>query len=177
MHALPVQPGAAEIWGRYAAAYDAAFTAANHDVARVALERSGMRPGMTVLDVAAGGGALSIPAARMGADVLATDVAPEMLEVLLERAAAEGLAIRTEVMDGTDLDVGEQRFDRVCSEFGVMFFPDKGLPEMRRVLAPGGKAIVIIWGYPENVVLTLYRRSIERALGAEGQYGPAAVLC
>ena len=87
--------------------------------------------------VAAGGGALSIPAARMGAEVLATDVAPGMLEVLRKRAAREGLAIRTEVMDGTDLDVGEQRFDRVCSEFGVMFFPDDGLPEMRRVLAPG----------------------------------------
>lgn len=162
---LPVQPGVAEIWGRYAAAYDAAFTAANHEVARVALERSGLRPGMTVLDIAAGGGALSIPAARMGADVLATDVAPGMLGVLLERAGAEGLAVRTEVMDGTNLDVDERRFDRVCSEFGVMFFPEAGLPEMRRVMAPGGKAIVIIWGYPENVALTLYRLSIECALG------------
>jgi len=136
-------------------------------VARVALERSGLRPGMTVLDIAAGGGALSIPAARIGADVLATDVASGMLELLLERAHAEGLSVRTEVMDGTHLTVGERRFDRVCSEFGVMFFPDEGLPEMRRVLAPGGKAIVIIWGYPDNVALTLYRLSIERALGAE----------
>jgi SAM-dependent methyltransferase len=164
--ALPVQPGVAQTWGRYAAAYDAAFTAANHEVARVALERSGLRPGMTVLDIAAGGGALSIPAARMGADVLATDVAPRMLEVLLERAGAEGLSIRTEVMDGSNLAVGERRFDRVCSEFGVMFFADEGLPEMRRVLAPGGKAILIIWGDPENVPLTLYRLATERALGA-----------
>lgn len=164
---MPDQPGVAEIWGRYGAAYDAAFTSANHNVAHIALERSGLRPGMSVLDIAAGGGALSIPAARLGADVLATDVSPTMLEVLVHRAAAEDLVVRTEVMDGTHLEVGTQRFDRVCSEFGVMFFPDAGLPEMRRVTAPGGKAIVIIWGYPDNVALSLYRLAIERALGVD----------
>jgi SAM-dependent methyltransferase len=164
---LPVQPGVAATWGRFGAAYDAVFTVANHEVARVALERSGLRPGMSVLDIAAGGGALSIPAARLGADVLATDVAPAMLELLDQRASAAGLSIRTAVMDGTRLDVGDQCFDRVCSEFGVMFFPDEGLPEMRRVMAQEGKAIVIIWGYPDDVALSLYRLSIERALGVD----------
>jgi SAM-dependent methyltransferase len=120
---------------------------------------------MSVLDIAAGGGALSIPAARMGAQVLATDLAPAMLELLAARASSEGLSIRTAVMDGSSLEVGEQRFDRVCSEFGVMFFPEAGLPEMRRVTAPGGKAIVVIWGQPDDVALTLYRLAIERALG------------
>ena len=172
---LPVQPGVAEVWGRYASAYDAAFTEANHEVARLALERSGLQAGMSVLDIGAGGGALSIPAARLGAKVLATDVSPEMLRLTQRRAAKEGLTIRTAVMDGTDLTVGEQRFDRVCSEFGVMFFPDEGLPEMRRVMASGGKAIVIIWGYPDNVALTLYRLAIERALGS-GMLRPEAPL-
>ena len=122
---------------------------------------------MSVLEVAAGGGALSIPAARMGARVLATDTSPTMLELFCERAEADGLAhIRTEAMDGTSLELDDDTFDRVCSEFGVMFFPEAGLSEMHRVMAPGGKAIVVIWGYPDDVPLSLYRVAIERALGA-----------
>ena len=42
-------------------------------------------------------------------------------------------------------------------------------------MAPDGKAIVIIWGHPKNVVLTLYRLSIERALGPDAA-GPEAPL-
>ena len=146
--ALSDQTGVAATWGQYGAAYDDTFTAVNHEVARIALERAALEPGMAVLDIASGGRALSIPAARMGARVLAADLSPVMLERLRERASGEGLDIRTEIMDGTDLAVGKQPFDRVCSELGVMFFPGTGLPEMHRVMAPGGKAIVIIWGYP-----------------------------
>ena len=51
---------------------------------------AGLRAGMRFLDVAAGSGALSIPAARLGARVLATDQSPVMLELLEERARAEG---------------------------------------------------------------------------------------
>lgn len=160
--------GAGDPWARFGRAYDANFTAANHAVASVALERSGLGAGMSLLDVAAGAGALSIPAARMGADVLAVDLSPLMLELLQERAAAEGLTnIRTQVMDGTSLDVDDQRFDRVCSQLGVMFFMQDGLPEMYRVTAAGGRAVVVTFGHPDRVPLTLYDIALRRALGPD----------
>jgi ubiquinone/menaquinone biosynthesis C-methylase UbiE len=163
-----------DLWAQYGAAYDAAFTEANFGVAQAALERSGLEAGMTVLDIAAGAGALSIPAARMGAEVLATDRSPAMLELLHRRLRAEGLTnVQTRVLDGSALDVGDRRFDRVCSEYGVMFFLEPGLAEMRRVMAPGGRAIVITWGDPERVPLTIYQTALARVLGPGA--GPQAI--
>ena len=51
-------------------------------LANEGLRRAGLRAGMRFLDVAAGSGALSIPAARLGAQVLATDLSPAMLQLL-----------------------------------------------------------------------------------------------
>src|SRR3954470_11494090 len=50
-------------------------------------------PGMTVLDVAAGTGNASIPAARTGAQVTASDLTPELLEAGRKRAEAEGVTL------------------------------------------------------------------------------------
>lgn len=48
-----------------------------------------------------------------------------MLDLLRARAAEAGVtSIRTAVMDGTDLDLEDLLFERVCSQFGVMLFPD-----------------------------------------------------
>lgn len=164
-----------QLWERYGAGYDSAFTAANHEVAQVALELAGLESGMSLLDIAAGSGALAIPAAQMGAQVLAIDLAPGMLELLRARAAREGIdGIETRVMDGTALDVEDGSFDLVCSQYGVMFFPDEGLPEMRRVLVPGGAAAAITWG-DENVSLHVYRAAIALAV-PELELAPEAPL-
>ena len=65
---------------------------------------------MRFLDVAAGSGALSIPAARLGGQVLATDQSPVMLELLRARAGKEKLNIETRVMDGQALELGDKYF-------------------------------------------------------------------
>ena len=108
--------------------------------------------GMRFLDVAAGSGALSIPAARLGAQVLATDQSPVMLELLGARARKEGLDIETRVMDGHALELGDNSFDRAGSQFGVMLFPDmaKGIREMVRVIKLGGRALVHAYGDPHQ---------------------------
>jgi ubiquinone/menaquinone biosynthesis C-methylase UbiE len=77
---------------------------------------------MRFLDVAAGSGALSIPAARLGARALATDLSPVMLGSLDERARQEGLDVATRVMDGHALDLDDDSFDIAGSQFGVMLF-------------------------------------------------------
>jgi SAM-dependent methyltransferase len=108
---------------------------------------------MTFLDVASGSGALSLPAARMGAQVTAVDQSPVMLELLQKRAKAEGLKIETRVMDGHDLKLVDNTFDLTGSQFGVMLFEDMplGLREMVRVTKPGGRVLMTVYGDPHKL--------------------------
>ena len=68
------------------------------------LRLAGLRAGHAFLDVAAGTGGLSLPAARLGAEVLATDRSPSMVELFKARAADEGLDAKARVMDCHALD-------------------------------------------------------------------------
>jgi SAM-dependent methyltransferase len=108
------------------------------DVARVA-------PGERVLDVACGTGVLACAAAeRVGPNGAVTGLDPndEML------AVARGKSARIEWMNGhaESLPLADATFDRVASQFGLMFFEDKGagLREMMRVLRPGGRLVVAV---------------------------------
>ncbi|BAD54961.1 class I SAM-dependent methyltransferase [Nocardia farcinica] len=113
-----------------------------------ALELVAPGPYARVLDVAAGPGTLSLPAARQVAEVAAIDFSEEMVRLLTARARAEGIDnIRATVGDGQRLPFTDDRFDAAFSMFGLMFFPDrrKGFGEMFRVLRPGGVAVVSSW--------------------------------
>jgi len=142
-----------DAWDRFAAGYDEFVTPTHMWLANEALRRAGLHPGMRFLDVAAGSGALSIPAARLGARVLSTDFAPTMLERLEARARQEGLAIETRVMDGLALELEDNTFDIAGSQFGVMLFPDlpRGLLELARVTTPGGSVLMNVMGPPQQV--------------------------
>jgi ubiquinone/menaquinone biosynthesis C-methylase UbiE len=140
-------------WDEIAAGYDRTNTPSQMWVANEGLRRAGLSPGMRFLDVAAGSGALSIPAGRLGARVLATDLSPAMLKRLDRRAGDEGLTIETRVMDGHALDLDDDSFDLAGSQFGVMLFPDmpKGISEMTRVVEPGGRVLMNVYGDPHGI--------------------------
>ena len=140
-------------WDRIAPGYDATNTPTQMWLGNEGLRRAGLRAGMRFLDVAAGSGALSIPAARLGARVLATDRSPAMLGLLEARARREGLAVETRVMDGHALELADETFDMAGSQFGVMLFPDmpKGISEMARVVRPGGRVLVHAYGAPHEI--------------------------
>jgi ubiquinone/menaquinone biosynthesis C-methylase UbiE len=140
-------------WSRIARGYDEFVTPTHEWLGGEGLRRAGLRAGMRFLDVAAGSGALSLPAARLGARVLATDLSPVMLHALEARARKESLTIETRAMDGHALDLADATFDIVGSQFGVMLFPDmpRGIREMARVTKPGGRVLMNVYGDPRRI--------------------------
>jgi ubiquinone/menaquinone biosynthesis C-methylase UbiE len=158
---------AARAWDEVAPGYDEFVTPLNFGLGAQALQRAGLEPGMELLDVAAGSGAVSLAAARIGARVTAVDISPVMIERLERRARQEGLELDARVMDGHALDIESDRFDMVASEFGVMLFPDlpRGLREMVRVAKPGGCVVVVAFGSPAKVeFIQFFTRAVQAAV-------------
>lgn len=113
-----------------------------------ALDLAGVEPGQRIVDVAAGPGSLAVQAAARGARVDALDFSPAMLDALRARAAQAGLDdLHAVEGDGQALPYADGVFDAGFSLFGLMFFPDRarGFAELRRVLRPGGRAVVSSW--------------------------------
>ena len=119
-HTAPV-----EAWDAIAALYSEHVAPGESDLAIAGLQLAGLQAGDTFLDVAAGTGGLSLPAARCGATVLATDWAPMMIEQFNARASAEGLDAVGRVMDCHALDIADDTYDLTGSQFGVMLVPDQ----------------------------------------------------
>ena len=140
-----------EAWDAIATGYDRYVAPQEVDLANEALRLVGLEPGERFLDVAAGTGGLSLPAARLGAQVLATDWSAVMMERFEERVRDEGLSqAEGRVMDCHALDLPDDSFDVTGSQFGVMLVPDqpRALSEMVRVTKPGGRVLVIAYGFP-----------------------------
>ena len=143
-----------QAWDAIAEGYDRYVAPQEVDLATEGLRLVGLRPGERFLDVAAGSGGLSLPAARLGAQVLATDWSPAMIELFEARAEQEGLRnVGGRVMDCHALDLQDHSFDVTGSQFGVMLVPDlaRALREMVRVTRPGGRVLVIAYGFPAEL--------------------------
>src|SRR5215218_5707473 len=89
----------------------------------ILVETVDVQRGQRVLDVAAGTGTSALPAVRRGAEVTATDLTPELLDVGRIAAAAEGLDVTWEKADAEALPYADAEFDVVLSCIGVMFAP------------------------------------------------------
>ena len=138
-----------EAWDAIAEGYDRYVAPQEVELANEALRLVGLAPGERFLDVAAGPGGLSLPAARLGAEVLATDWSPAMIESFEARVREEGLShAEGRVMDCHALDLPDDSFDVTGSQFGVMLVPDqpRALREMVRVTKPGGRVLVTAYG-------------------------------
>ena len=119
------------------------------------VEASGAGPGMHILDLASGTGepALSLAeAVGSSGQLVATDLVPGMLEVIKDHVDRLQITNLTcEQADPEHLQFADESFDVVTCRFGVMFFPDAGraMREIRRVLKPGGRTALIVFGPAE----------------------------
>ena len=116
----------------------------------ILVEAAGIKPGDLVLDVAAGTGNAAIPAAQIGAEVIASDLTPELMEVGKKWAAEVGAQLTWETADAEALPYGDGVFDAVLSCLGVMFAPhhQPAADELVRVCRPGGTIGLIAWTPP-----------------------------
>ena len=109
-------------------------------------------PGDRVLDVACGTGLISLAAARgVGPQgrVLGVDISGEMVDAAKRRAARESLPHASVLrMDAEHLALPDAGFDVVLCALGLMYGPEpeRALREMLRVLRPGGRLVVAVWG-------------------------------
>ena len=122
------------------------------------VDAAGIGSGMRVLDVAAGTGNASLPAAARGAEVTASDLTPELLEAGRRRADAEGLDIDWVEADAERLPFEDGSYDVVMSAIGAMFAPQHqaAADELVRVCKPGGTIALLSWT-PEGMIGELFR--------------------
>src|ERR1044071_2857630 len=110
------------------------------DVGPTLVAAAGVRSGRRVLDVAAGSGATSIPAALAGGDVVASDLTPELLAVGEAAAREQGGSLDWVEADGEAPPFEDASFDVVLSSFGAIFAlrHEVVAGELLRVVRPGG---------------------------------------
>lgn len=122
-----------------------------------AVRLSGARPGEAVLDCAAGTGDLTLRfagAVGAGARVVGTDFNADMLARAERKAKSKGLDIDWQVQDAQALEFADGEFDIVSIAYGIRNVDDplRALTEMRRVLKPGGRLVVLEFGQPPAVL-------------------------
>jgi enediyne biosynthesis protein CalE5 len=123
------------------------------ETTRRMLELAEIGAGDRVLELACGPGGLGLAAAARAREVVFSDVADEMTAIARARAAAAGVdnaAFRR--LDLERIDEPDGGYDVVLCREGLMFAldPARAAAEVRRVLCPGGRVVVAVWGPRER---------------------------
>ena len=116
------------------------------EVRQLAARIAAMVPaGGSLLEVAPGPGFLSIELAKRGLQVRAVDISKTFVEIARRNATAEGVTVRFQLGNASALPIDDESVDFVACRAAFKNFtePVKALAEMRRVLRPGGHAMLI----------------------------------
>jgi ubiquinone/menaquinone biosynthesis C-methylase UbiE len=132
--------------------YDRYWVPLLRDCSERCLSLLDLQPGERVLDVATGTGVAAFPAAEMvgpGGEVMATDLSQKMVgSVQAEAARRKVTNMRFERVDAEELSFPDGSFDAALCVLGMMYpaDPQRAIDQMYRVLRPGGRAAVCVWG-------------------------------
>ncbi|HLA18245.1 MAG TPA: methyltransferase domain-containing protein, partial [Dehalococcoidia bacterium] len=132
--------------------YDQYFVPLLRHCSERCLEMAALQPGERVLDIATGTGiAAFVAAERVGpqGEVVATDISQRMVDAVREEAERRGVTnMSYERVDAEELTYPDGSFDAALCVLGLMYpaDPQRAIEQMRRVLRPGGRAAVAVWG-------------------------------
>ena len=150
-----------------AGAYDSLTGRWSRLYAPAVLKAVGASLGSAVLDLATGTGDAALIAGRnvqaLGT-VIGVDISVPMLRIAQSKCLAPN--VRFIAADAMMLPFRDSVFDAVICQFGLMFFPDRcaALTEIRRLLRPGGRVALTVWGPPDRAP---FAGIMARALGEE----------
>jgi ubiquinone/menaquinone biosynthesis C-methylase UbiE len=164
---------ASQKWRRQSAAM-------GNDMTRAIVAAAQVQPCMRVLDIACGTGepAISLATDLAGSgEVVGIDISPAPLKIAAERATQRGLSnVTFQQADAHHLPFADNAFDRITSRLGIMFFSDlpRALSEMRRVLKPEARVILLVWGpmdqpYFHTTIGTVLRMLPNAVMPASGR--------
>jgi ubiquinone/menaquinone biosynthesis C-methylase UbiE len=176
------QAGMVGVFSRAAATYDSIGPRFFTHLGQRLVELSHLTPGATVLDVAAGRGAVLFAAANQvgpGGRVVGIDLAEQMVQETTADIQRRGQHnVEMHHMSAEQLDFPDASFDRVLCGFALWMFPrpHQALQEVFRVLKPGGRVGLTTWT-DDCPFLTWVRQELRASLppqAAPAHSGPAA---
>lgn len=143
-------------WDLAAADYEALWQRQLDCVQAAVVAQASLSPGQRALDVACGTGLVTFAAARAvgaGGRVVGVDLSGRMIDAArqtAERQRASNVSFAR--MDAERLLLPDSSFDAALCALGLMYVPEpaQALLEMRRVLRPGGRAALAVWGEPAH---------------------------
>ncbi|MBU4520637.1 MAG: methyltransferase domain-containing protein [Gammaproteobacteria bacterium] len=139
-------------WDLAASGYEGLWGAQLAGVQAALLDSATLQPGERVLDLACGTGLVTLAAARSvgpSGHALGTDLSGEMVAIAAQQAERRGLPNASFTrMDAEQLALADGSVDVVLCSLGLMYVPEpqRVLGEARRVLRPGGRLVVSVWG-------------------------------
>ena len=155
------------------------------ELTRQLLAETEPKPGERVLELASGAGDVGLAVAPLVApgEVVVSDIAAGMVAIAARRAEARGLTnVSVRAFGAEAIDSDDATFDIILCREGLMFAADPALAgrEIARVLRPGGRAAVAVWGpKAENPWLGLVFDAVSAQLGRPlpppGMPGPFAL--
>jgi len=138
-------------WDKAAKFYDKSWKAQLKPAQNKLMEMMNLQPGEKVLETACGTGLVTARIAEAvgpNGQVTATDLSDGMLDLAKKNVHTNNESLEFRRMDAEDLDLEENSFNAAICALGLMYVPDplQSLHEMYRVLKPGGRAGIAIWG-------------------------------